>query len=153
MNLLAVDMIGSPIDNQFQLSDLGLLVFVLIVLGAIYRQMTALRAAIAEDVRREIAARSEPNPVAVQQPLVVKPEIRMATHEELRGVEGRVERLERQDLERLQLLTDSLGDLNEKSEERASKTHERINLLLTAVGEMRGEIKRLPCSHGQSCPP
>jgi hypothetical protein len=46
-----------------------------------------------------------------------------------------------------------LAELDEKNEQRASKTHERINLLLGAVSEMRGEIKRLPCSKGQPCTP
>ncbi len=96
---------------------------------------------------KQLRAPDKQETLVTPQPLVTKTEIRMATHEELRGIENRVERLERQDGERMQMLAQTLSKLDEKNEERASKTHERINLLLGAISEMRGEIKRLPCSN------
>jgi hypothetical protein len=95
---------------------------------------------------KQLRASDKQETLVTPQPLITKSEVRMATHEELRGIENRVERLERQDGERMQLLASTLSKLDEKNEERASKTHERINLLLGAISEMRGEIKRLPCS-------
>jgi hypothetical protein len=125
---------------------------IILLAGALgFSQLRKFRSEFADEIRREIAAATAAQSVAVQQPLIVKSEARLATHEELRGVESRVERLERQDAERLQMVTKALNTLDEKNEERASKTHERINLLLGAVSEMRGEIKRLPCSPSKPC--
>ena len=67
-----------------------------------------------------------------------------ATTESVNHLSKRVDELE-------QRIAMNLTDFDEKGEERASKLHERINLLRTAVSEMRGEIRRLPCSSGKPC--
>jgi preprotein translocase subunit SecF len=130
---------------------IGFGVLALIVIAGVFTVLRQFRADLAKELKVQLDENAAASRVDVQQPLVVKPDIRMATHEELRGIETRIERLERQDAERTKMLTEVLKELDSKSEERASKTHERINVLLGAVSEMRGEIKRLPCSNGQSC--
>ncbi len=67
-----------------------------------------------------------------------------ATTDAVNHLSKRVDELE-------QRIAMNLTDFDEKGEERASKLHERINLLLTAVSEMRGEIRRLPCSSSKPC--
>ena len=125
---------------------IGFAVLGLIVIAGAFTILRQFRADLAKELKAQIDENAAAQEVDVRQPLIVKPELRVATHEELKGIEVRIERLERQDAERAQMLAAALEKLDGKSEERASKTHERINLLLTAIGEMRGEIKRLPCS-------
>ncbi len=151
--LFAMDLIGLPFNGTWEISDIGLIILACLLGMRVYQRLDKFEDVLSKRLEAKIEQRGQPKRTEIlPHPLIIKPEVRMATHEELRGVEGRVERLERQDAERLQLLTKSLSDLDSKSEERAAKTHDRINLLLTAVGEMRGEIKRMPCSSSQPCP-
>jgi uncharacterized protein HemX len=125
---------------------IGFSVMALIAGAGGFAVMRQVRSDLAKELKAQIAENDAAQEVAIQQPLETRQAIRMATHEELKIIEGRVERLEKLDAERLQMLTRALASLDEKSEARASKTHERINLLLSTVGEMRGEVRRLPCS-------
>jgi DNA anti-recombination protein RmuC len=93
---------------------------------------------LAKELKAQLQENDEAQAVKIQEPLETRQAVRLATHEELKIVEGRVERLERQDAERLQMLTRALADLDEKSEHRASNTHERINLLLSGISGLEG---------------
>jgi succinylglutamate desuccinylase len=125
----------------------------LIVLAGAFLVLRQFKSDLAKELKAQLQQNDEAQQVAIQQPLETRQVVRMATHEELKIIEGRVERLEHQDAERLQMLTKALAKLDEKSEERASHTHERINLLLSGISRVEGELKRLPCTLGKPCIP
>jgi flagellar biosynthesis/type III secretory pathway M-ring protein FliF/YscJ len=131
---------------------IGFSVLALIAIAGGFAILRQFRADLAKELKAQIDENAEAQKVDIQQPFETRLAVRMATHEELKNIECRVEHLEQRDGERLQMLIKAMAELDNKNEERASKTHERINLLLGAVSEMRGEIKRLPCSKGQPCP-
>lgn len=86
-------------------------------------------------VEREITGKGEHREIRPQ-PLEVKSHVRAATSEELTILANRVAVIEQRIEHQYRLI-------EERAEARSAKIHERINMVLSAVSEIRGEIKRI----------
>ena len=117
----------------------------LIAVALIFGVLRQFKNDVVGELRQQMAAATDAQKVAVDQPLRVKPEIRLATHEELRAVEARVEAMEKQ-------IDAKFEDFASDAEDRARRLHERIDDLLlgmagvqAGLSGVQGELKRLPC--------
>lgn len=71
------------------------------------------------------------------QPLEVRPSPEYARREELNAVASRVSHLEAK-------FDEAVQTLSEQGEDRARRLHARMDTILEAVAEVRGELKRIP---------
>jgi hypothetical protein len=73
----------------------------------------------------------------LDQPLEVRPSPEYARREELNAVASRVSHLEAK-------FDEAVQTLSEQGEDRARRLHARMDTILEAVAEVRGELKRIP---------
>lgn len=118
----------------------GMLIAVMIGMMGVAMKVWSFEKGLAERIGMLIDAAGKPQSVAIQSPLVVAAEERFATKEEIDEIRDRLVEIEHK-------IEGFVGDLRRQSDLQLSKVHERINDLLGAVSELRGEIKRLHFPH------
>ena len=164
--LLVIPLIGSPLDSELQVSDIGLLLLVVLFLMRLYQRVNKFEETLAKRLEAKIQEAEQAKPREIYpQPLVVKEHEEVVTvpmctqrHEmlktEIEGLRSRVDtgfRGVNEDRSR------SIGNLHariEQMDRRAAERtealriemkgdnkgiHERINLVLEGVAELRGK--------------
>jgi len=114
----------------------GMLFAALIVLVGAVAKMWSFERGLAERIGLLLQSAGKPQNVAIQSPLVVTPEERFATKEEIDEIRDRLGGIEH----KIETLVD---DLRGQADVQLGKVHDRINDLLGAVSELRGELKRI----------
>lgn len=112
----------------------------LVGLGVILKSAQTLRTSIASELKRELQSVREVYPVAVQQPLIVKPEAQIVTREELEKVDlqlhGRHKR-ERTEIDA------QIKRVEDAAERRAEKLDVKLDQNTRLTSEMSGEVKQI----------
>jgi hypothetical protein len=135
--------------SNTQLAILAAVLGALGVLWRVYSAINKIKTDLVGQVKAAIKAEgdgSQPMEL-VKQPLRVQFEKEFLTREEHRGIctrleertsalEARMTRVERK-------MESDKAEIIKAGEDRADKIHERINIVLAAVSELKGEIKHL----------
>lgn len=121
---------------DFDTAKTGMIVVAVIMMMGMTVKMWTFEKGMAERIGLLIQAAAKPQNVSVQSPLVVTAEERFATKEEIDEIRDRLGGIEH----KIETLVD---DLRRQSDAQLGKVHERINDLLGAVSELRGELKRI----------
>lgn len=117
-------------------TQIGLIVVVGGALMGFLLKLWSFEKGLAERMQLLMQAMQKPQAVSVQSPLVISPEERWATKEEIDEIRNHIDKLSEK--------IDRLGnEIRTNQELRGKSVHERINVLLEAVAEVRGEMRRM----------